>query len=238
MKKLKEFFINNQLISYINNISPLKAEWLNSTTKPVADISLLDEYILLTIGDSNILKSVESNVLNNIRTMINANEYRLNKLWDSVNFDYNPIENYNRVEAQTHNEKIEADNRKTTTDLAERTTTNTNGSYTDNTTTENKTTAFDTTAYNKDTDKNSVSFVKGDSTDTSSTNATTDTVKQDAYTDNSSGGYNLTAKGNIGTMSTQNMIEQERRIVNYNFYDEIVKLFELYIIKMCYESED
>lgn len=236
--KLKDYFVNGQLISYINTISPLKADWLNSSSKPIADISLLDEYLLMTIGDSNILKSVENHVLNNIRTMINANEYRLNKLWDSVNFDYNPIENYNRVETQTHNEKIEADNRKTTTDLDTRTTTNSNGSYTDTTETENKTTAFDTTAYNKDTDKNTTSFQKGSSTDTSTTNATTDTVTQDGYTDNSSGGYNLTAKGNIGTMSTQNMIEQERRIVNYNFYDEIVKLFEMYITKMCYESEE
>lgn len=236
--QLKEIFVNGSLIGYINSVSPLIADWLNSTDKPIVNLNELDNYIYLCLGESQVLKSNENNVLNNIRTIINANNYRLSKLWDSVNFEYNPIDNYDRTETQTHNEKIVTDNRTTTNNVGARSQTTTNGSFTDTTTNENKTTAFDTEDYAKGTDKDTTTYNKGTSTDTSTVNATTDTIMQNGYEDNSSGGYTLRARGNIGTMSTQNMIIQEREVVNYNFFDELIKLFELYITKMCYESEE
>lgn len=233
--KLKNFFINGRLIDYINSISRLNADWLNSTTQKVVNITELDNYIMMCLGESNILPSVENNVLNNIRTILNVNSYRLNTLWKTTLFNYNPIDNYDRTETQTHNEKIETDNHVTTTDIGERNQTNTNGSYNDTTTTEDRTTAFDSTAYEKPTTKNEVDFTKGASVDSITTDNTTDTVTQNAYTDESSGGYTLHARGNIGTMSTQNMIQQEREVSDFNFYDVIVQLLEKYITCMVYD---
>lgn len=234
MKKIRDIFVVGQLLQLINSVTPFKAEWLNSVDKPVADIEELDNYLLMCIGDSYILPSVEENIIHNIRTMINSNEYRLNKLWDSVNFEYNPIDNYDRTETQTHNEQIQTGDHKTDTTVGARQQTNTNGSYTDTTTNESKNSSFDSSPYDRATNKDVNTFNKGNSTDSISTSSATDSVTQKGYTDNSNGGYTLRARGNIGTMSTQNMIEQERKIVDYNFFDEVVKLFERYITCMVY----
>lgn len=233
--KIKDLFINGELLTRLDRLQNFNADWLHSTDKPIVDIQELDNYIYMCIKDSTIEKCIESDVYFNIRAMINANNYRLSKLWDSVNFEYNPIDNYDRTETQTHNEQIQTGEHKTKTDIGARSQTNNNGTYTDTTTNTASNSAFDSTAYDRATTKDINSFNKGASVDSINTASASDTVTQEGYTDNSNGGYTLRARGNIGTMSTQNMINQEREIVDYTYFDEIVKLFERYITTMCYD---
>lgn len=238
--KLKELFQNNQMLKRIDDLNPLKGTWIHNNQKGVCNIQELDTYLLMTIGERRLSRFViDTSYIpldEKIRNFINVNEYRLSNLWETILFEYNPIDNYDRTETQTHNENIVTADHETESVTGARNQTNTNGSRTDTSTTSDSTTSFDGGTYAKPTNQSTSQINNGSSTDTMSIQSATDTVTQKGYNDTSNGGYTLRARGNIGTMATQTMIEMERNIVNYVFFDEIVKLFELYLLDNNYEE--
>lgn len=155
------------------------------------------------------------------------------KLYDSTQFEYNPIWNYDRTEeySDSYNDSIDHDkvNNRTenfTRDLGENAkfdSTNTR-EYTDDV--KNQIAAF-----NNGMTDNSTNHSSGDGTETvDSTNnvsqtGTTNTTINDTDKIGESRGHkgehNLRAYGNIGVTTTQQMIEQEREVVKFNIIDYI-----------------
>lgn len=241
MKIIDLYNTSGQLVKLIDNISPLRAKWAHNDEEgaQVVDLEELDAYIMLQIGNSVLSESVASAsknaIINKIRLFLDANTYALDGLYASINFEYNPIENYDKIEEQQHSEKITTADHQTITEIGERQQHNENGAQSITNTTSGSTSPFDAADYAKAANKNANSQSIAAYNDTITNDGATDTTTQKGYIDNSEGGYNLRTHGNVGVTTTAAMIAEHRRVVMFNFYDEIVKLFELYLTSMVYE---
>lgn len=155
-------------------------------------------------------------------------------MWDTTQYEYNPIENYNRFtngseeSSDTTSENID----ETQNFTADDTTTNTGsdsdvGSGTD--TTENTISAMNSSSYQPDT-KSEVTL---GSTMTHNVNNKSvydgnDKTVRDygrKYDRDYDRGYGEHVHGNIGVTTTQQMIEEERRIAMFNLQQFIVDKF-------------
>lgn len=123
-------------------------------------------------------------------------------LWETMFYDFNPIENYNMVEEALVD----------TTRLKHGLKTEYKGSENNESEMTSRIKAFDASATWKDSDKtngsNTLSYQNR-----SDENSGTDTTEHD---------YKFTRSGNIGVLTTQQMIEQQRKLLMYNYFDEIV----------------
>lgn len=147
------------------------------------------------------------------------------KLWDTTQYEYDPIANYDRTEM--HTETIAHTGTDSTARSDQTTHTGTVSNQNGGTDTVKK------TGYNSDTlQTTEQTEYSGNSTDTNN------------LTDNSTGSSTLTrnltdsvsrsirAYGNIGTMTTQQMIEAERESVKFDMYkvicDDFIDAFCVY----------
>lgn len=119
-----------------------------------------------------------------------------NRQWETMFFEYDPISNYNMVETMEDDETVHEFGHGMT------------GNYTVNGTTENKKAGFNSSDYQKDTQ--AISENSGTQSNTEN-GSNTDTRN-----------YRLTRSGNIGVTTSQQMIEAERNIWMWNFFDTIV----------------
>lgn len=141
------------------------------------------------------------------------------ELTDTMYYDYDPIENYYRKEHWTddftHGHKKDTDlthGHKVTMDVKD-TTTNSVTGYNGTNFSDRDKSVFE----NKDTETHS-----GKDT-TNETNSGTDKGVKDGY-----------ARGNIGVMSTQQMIEMQRDVVKFNVVDYIIEDFKKRFCLMIY----
>lgn len=292
-------------INAVDNIKPITGEWIDNIDKVQ-----LDNIIYIKCGKRRVYSefdTVESATYEKISDILSSYSYELDGLYNSMLFDYNPIENYDRTEVQSATNNITYGNQSSSTEygaqkitneydevtqtnnidavkqtdtVGARTQTSQNGarSTSDTLGAENRTvtntittSAFDDTDYNTKKDKNITNDDLNSRTNTHSENASTDTVNTasatdtsgidartdtstidartdtvntdthtdtvstDSHTDTGTSGYNLSVKGNIGVMSTQQMISQERDIVMFNFFDYVVDIIYSEITTMIYE---
>lgn len=162
------------------------------------------------------------------------------KQWETMSFEYNPIENYSMQEKMTDDKTVdEYGKTRTRTDNLQRTKTGTEEDATDltDTTTPNLTSTDENSIYGF----NSSNPVQSDeqtkhSTGTSTNTRTgTDTRTYNTtdsdtgtQTDNDGGSdirtrnYTLTRSGNIGVTTSQQMIESERSLWVWNFFRNVV----------------
>ena len=155
-----------------------------------------------------------------------SNAYRFSGLAASMRFEYNPIDNYDRTETETVERTPDIEQQETrNTQTADGGTTTTAGTNTDTQTAESvgKVAPFDSAVFANAQD--STTTAGGTSTDsTTITHGKTET-NTGTVTHTESGTETtereIHAHGNIGTMSTQEMIERERRVLNF-------ELLELY----------
>lgn len=172
MKKLIDIFVPDE---HDNKILVSAIFFQTSAVWAEPEICLyIDERLKQCYSDKLISPAFQSKTSLEILTMIGdflqSKEYELNGMYNSTQFEYNPIENYNMVESGR--------------DEARGTS---SGDSTDNTTT------FDSSEDHKTA--HSV---------TSGTLNNTDI-------------HSLSRSGNIGVTTSQQMIEQERKIVNFDF---------------------
>lgn len=133
------------------------------------------------------------------------------KLYATLNFEYNPIENYRMTET----ESIDKENDSAITNTG--TITNNNDSVANN-----KVYAFNTSENPIDTDK-----VIGESDNTETQNLT---ERIDA---NEGIDRTMTRSGNIGVTTSQQMINSERELWNWNFFSVVFEdLNELFTLKV------
>lgn len=161
------------------------------------------------------------------RITIWSNKYQINwkKLYDTTVLEYNPIENYDRMEDWT-----DTDDESTTS--ARDNTRNTNNTVKSTITNEimNSVNVTDqNTAFNAGLADHAKQITDGDTTE-KGTITNTETGK-DTENENVNGGrtgrHTRTgrAHGNIGVTTSQQMIQSERDLVVFNLYDLIAESF-------------
>lgn len=127
----------------------------------------------------------------------------ISKLIDTTEFDYNPINNYDRIEEvhRVYDEDTTSEN-------------NTTGESNKTNTQENQTSAYDSSNYQP---KDKITGNGTSSDTTTGTGSGTSDIIEDTIT---------RTHGNIGVTSTQKMIESERKVVLFNVYHWIAIEFE------------
>lgn len=127
----------------------------------------------------------------------------MQKWYEALAIDYNPLENYDRMEEWSDNKLEHA----VASDAS-------NQSGSGNVT--NQKSAYDGTGYqNHD---------KADSTSSGTNNATTNTVAQGSST------HGGRTHGNIGVTTSQQMLQAELDVVRFNLYNEIADVF---LMELC-----
>ena len=201
---------------------------------------------LSTYTDGKFIQLFEY-VQNSINATMYIHEYELQTLLETTSFTYNPIENYSMTETETsdlsenggmNSEYTEGQTGNTETSIGAITRTETKTNTLPNRTEES---THQVAPYDNE------SFYNKEKTTTTFTASTTDiaatTATDNAHTDNATSTTNvngtnltestnkqnmsrtLTRSGNIGVMSTQDMIEQERRVANFSLFKRFMELF-------------
>ena len=119
-----------------------------------------------------------------------------NKQWETMFFEYDPISNYDMTEEMTDDETVHEFGH------------GMSGTYSVNGNIENKKAGFNSSDYQKDTQN--ISQNSGTQSNTEN-GENTDTRN-----------YTLTRRGNIGVTTSQQMIESERNLWMWNFFDSVV----------------
>lgn len=138
-----------------------------------------------------------------IQTFFVTNKYKINKLWETTKFDYEPLVNYDLT--------IEVKREHKGTDKTETTGNSENSS---NGSTENQVSAFNQTTYTP----SSKSTFNDSGKSNNSENETYETNRDETETRHES--------GDNSARSTQYMIGEERQVANFNIYNIIADLFE------------
>lgn len=161
------------------------------------------------------------------RITIWSNKYQINwkKLYDTTVLEYNPIENYDRME-----DWADTDDESTTS--ARDNTRNTNNTVKSTSTNEiiNSVNVTDqNTAFNAGLTDHAKQITAGDTTENGT--ITNTVTGKDTENENVNGGrtgrHTRTgrAHGNIGVTTSQQMIQSERDLVVFNLYDVIAESF-------------
>lgn len=167
-----------------------------------SNISVQDfvDSLLMQCGEMPVLYSSPPLLKSLIRVWSNVSQYTWNRLAATLTAEYNPIENYDRTEEWED--------------------TNTNTSHYTNSAnnTSNGSTKEQVYGYNNlnTPADNSASTSASTSADTSDSAGTTTTT----------GSRKGRAHGNIGVTTTQEMLESERRVAMFNFYDTVIRDFQ------------
>ena len=161
------------------------------------------------------------------RITIWSNKYQINwkKLYDTTVLEYNPIENYDRMEDWTDTDDETSTSARDNT----RNTTNTVKSTSTNEIMNSVNVTDQNTAFNAGLADHAKQITDGDTTENGSI-TNTETGK-DTENENVNGGrtgrHTRTgrAHGNIGVTTSQQMIQSERDLVVFNLYDVISESF-------------
>lgn len=167
--------------------------------------------------------------LNYMKTRITiwSNKYQINwkKLYDTTVLEYNPIENYDRMEDWTDTDDETSTSARDNT----RNTSNTVKSTSTNEIMNSVNVTDQNTAFNAGLADHAKQITDGDTTENGSI-TNTETGK-DTENENVNGGrtgrHTKTgrAHGNIGVTTSQQMIQSERDLVVFNLYDVIAESF-------------
>lgn len=161
------------------------------------------------------------------RITIWSNKYQINwkKLYDTTVLEYNPIENYDRMEDWTDTDDETSTSARDNT----RNTTNTVKSTSTNEVMNSVNVTDQNTAFNAGLTDHAKQITDGNTTENGSI-TNTETGK-DTENENVNGGrtghHTKTgrAHGNIGVTTSQQMIQSERDLVVFNLYDVIAESF-------------
>lgn len=184
---------NSLWINYLYNHSGNKEE-----------SCLLSNYVFVNENSLDILNNIIKNIYLD----------KWNKLYNVLNSEYNPIENYNRVENTTINNTGNETNNETISNSEVFT-----GGHTNNNTNENthKISAFNDENFSNDSNDVNNSTDEFTYNDETKTNKGTNTLTK---TNKGTNKTQSTISGNIGVTTTQQMIVSEIELRKYNLVNE------------------
>lgn len=156
-----------------------------------------------------------------------TNYYFIKTLYNTMMFEYDPIENYRRNEKE-YTINNERNSKSTAGGYTDNTTSNNGTSYQHNSTTYNDTNARLVDSDNTNTTSNTTATVGDRNVTSGYDKSQTNTVKNVVSGSENVDGDNLTARetlifGNAGTTSTQSMIQEERKVADMNFYKIVIE---------------
>lgn len=186
---------------YKNVLLPLDSKYIYSQSQPYYQMSYID-YL--------------------VSSFFRMNDYKLQTLYDSMFFEYNPIWNVDGTETTTtiHGATSSADSYGAKTD------TDVNGKRESSNDSKSYRYPYDSGTKTA-TDELEESATTESSTDTHTSSEHSDTHTTESYTDT----VTNERAGNIGVTSTQSLIEQERSVAMFSFYeilyDELIKAISI-----------
>lgn len=206
--------------------------WDNSLLSPIGqNISnqinpgILQDYILYRYGDYGVIITDIDFLKSSINNWCMVNTEKWKNLFATTQYDYNPIHNYDRTEEVT--ETI------TTTDntTAEKNSTNTNtNSSNQSGNSQTSKAAFNAvtsaTMQPVENSQNSQE-ISGNTSDTYNDKTSYENIGSNTRT------LNTKTQGNIGVTTTQEMIQAERDILQYNLYTVISDEFRDVFLDCC-----
>lgn len=202
----------------------------------------INDTLLIFYGDRELFNDDVSYNKTCISCLLRMNRYKYDTLFNTMFFDYNPIENYSMVEetevekegnnisTSKNNSQTETENTLTYGEISE-TATNNIGARTLNETRDDSKYAFNSGRESPFTTTNN-SVEEGAKTDTITNKRNSVIDKNVANTEvgssaETAGNQHETAKktltrsGNVGVTTSQEMIQSERDLAMFSFYKEI-----------------
>lgn len=167
------------------------------------DFSIMHDYGSFTVlSNADAVDSAFAEFKHVIDSILIIKNSKYKKLYDSLFFDYNPIENYSMTEL---GKDVRTPNLQTNIQTVY-------GADTTTETTTDSTMPYDSTEY-AERNKNVNDFTRHPRNDQ------TDTVNSGNETTT----HEFTRKGNIGVTTTQQMIESERRVAYFSFFKVLIR---------------
>lgn len=254
---MKMMYRINDLIENVNTVFPAMPEyqneqWYQQIARHFDDVLECDYWhrIINKLVEKDDFISLLNFVQKKIKLYLYTNEYKVSNLYDTTQFEYNPLWNVDGTETRELSREITGEDTDTfneTNTLAKTgSDTTSNSGYNElvktgtNTSTSSKTTMNSATFY--DTDK---TVEQPNSTDRNNLNSSEQTSYNSTNTDSHTGTVSneksntetltetTTRQGNIGITKTTELIESQRQIVNFNFINyichEIVNEFTILV---------
>lgn len=190
--------------------------------KGVSRDQLIDHF-LLSYGDLTPVYQDPSYLRRHVTSVARSLQWTIDHLWEVTQLEYNPIENYDRMESWTDNgngtfQKGKVDTEET---YQKGTATTTFGKVSDST---HKVAAFNSsTPEVANTDNTTDS---GSDTQSFTPDSSSGSVTNGLDTSTTSGTHEGRIHGNIGVTTSQQMMQAEIDLTKaYNFLDEVCKLY-------------
>lgn len=146
----------------------------------------------------------------------------IKKMYATTQFEYDPIENYDRKEDYWETNNDVMDSESTSSDVTD----TSNKDVTDgvvSTETINQVSPYNADSYINDSKNDET--VTNDTTVTNAGNVKADSTSNQTTVDDRDKKGGLRAHGNIGVTTTQEMIEQERKSVQFDLYEWVAALW-------------
>lgn len=185
----------------------------------------LQNYILYRYGDYGVIITDVDFFKLSINNWCQINTEKWKNLFETTQYDYNPIHNYDRIEEVSETINT-TDN--TTTEKNSTNTTQSSANQSGNTQTSKA--AFNATvsATMQPVENSQNSHeLSGNTSDTLNDKTTSDTIGSNNRT------LNTKIAGNVGVTTTQEMIQAERDILQYNLYTVIADEFRDAFLDCC-----
>lgn len=188
-KKIDDMFLGAQYTDWINTLN-IAGDWATLDNKTKVDWILKVEYRNKYLAEE--FQQMNNTDINTfVQKFLDGKASVLDKLYDTTQFTYNPIENYNMTESGTDS--------------------GTSGATASG---QNKGTSYDSTTANL--------------IDSTSSNSSA----------HSSSNHSLTRSGNIGVTTSQQMIQQEREVSEYDFLHHVADLIVEQFTQSLYDPNE
>lgn len=187
--------------------------------------TLLQNYILYRYGDYGVIITDIDFLKQSINNWCMINTERWKNLFATTQYDYNPIYNYDRTEKITE-----------TINTSDNSTTEKNGTNTNlNSANQSGTSQTSKAAFNAVTSATMQPVENSQNSQKMSGNSSDTYNDKTTYknTGNNTRTLNTKTQGNIGVTTTQEMIQAERDILQYNLYTVIAGEFRDAFLDCC-----
>lgn len=177
-------------------------------------------------GELPLLLENDNETISLIQATLLINKYKLDKLWETTVLQYNPIWNVEGTET-------------TTTEYGEHTTNKEYGERIKNNDYGEKKNTSNFFNFPYDDSVNPYQTNKEDNTQLANSDTFTEESVSDSETSlQHTDKVTINRQGNIGVTSTQHLINEEREVANFSFWNVVIEMVAKEITIPYYESEE